>query len=629
MSKEILVELHDLLKLATSGHACPHKHKEHLSNAISKPDLWAALCHHCITKGGGTHHKDCNIYPITKELFYLHYADVLASIISRILEEKIKSKSVYKIWHPQITPCGNEQWKDDVLLGKINSTPDFSLYFKENEQTFRDRPEDMGQCPYASLYTHSKLVKNWYDFLLKNAAYFGVPEKISNVEEAKKFIDIIEKQKEVYLCYAKIKSDTLLVRLKDTYLLKIAKSVLKDCVDTIGGVVLYELFNDTIFVLPANSAEDDFLEKMRKKLTTTFYLEVTFKKTNLPDQEDSKSKFLENLSQLFLEPEKRLYPLLRGEIKPDPVNTASRKAIICDLCQKAEATREYKKDSTEYLCESCYNYRTGVNFPGIYEWEKHETLGRQKVAWIEVSLNIEVLLDCLAKGLNGQLKKDGKDQHIDPKDFGFSIIFEFLEDYQFFLKRFSESISKIFIKGKEKKIEKINVLENLFIIKLDDIDSLMEILEKYNNLYRSYFPSFMQLRQSPVFLSISCANIKYPFFEHWKFFEDYKKNDFQGSRKRHTVLIAIIGKGIIETEIWNVENVLRLYKNLSRSRHSRPLHKLAELAKFSEEFADKMLHVRGKDDDGFRAVYEQITSLPHGLNYKSLLTLEKILGEGK
>jgi hypothetical protein len=47
MSKEILVELHDLLKLATSGHACPHKHKEHLSNVIDKPDLWAALSHHC------------------------------------------------------------------------------------------------------------------------------------------------------------------------------------------------------------------------------------------------------------------------------------------------------------------------------------------------------------------------------------------------------------------------------------------------------------------------------------------------------------------------------------------------------------------------------------------------------
>ncbi|PIU85816.1 MAG: hypothetical protein COZ68_02085 [Deltaproteobacteria bacterium CG_4_8_14_3_um_filter_43_13] len=627
MSKEILVELHDLLKLATSGHACPHKHKEHLSDAINKPDLWTALCHHCVTKTGGKHHADCNVYPIPKELFYLHYADILASIISRRLEGKIKSKSVYKIWNPNIIPYENKEWKDKSLLEKINSTADFSSYFKENEQIFRDRPEDMGRCPFASLYTHSELVKNWYDFLLKNEAYFETPKEISSIEKTNELIDLIEKQKEVYLCYSIIKSDTIFVRIKDTYLFKIAKSVLKDCIDIVGGVVLYELFNGIIFVLPANLEEGDFLEKMRKKLTSNFYLEVTFKKTSLPyNDDDSRSRFLKDLSQLFLEPEKRLYPLLDDEIKPDPMNTASRKAIICDLCQKAKATRESKKDTTEYLCETCDTYRReGGSFSGISEWEKYETLGRQKVAWIEVSLDIEVLLGCLARGLYMQLEET---QFKEPKDFGFSIIFEFLEDYQLFLKGFKESISKIFIKGREKKIEKINVLENLFILKIDDIDSLMGILEVYNNLYKSYFPSFIKIRQSPIFLSISCANIKYPFFEHWKFFEDYKKNDLQGIRKRHTALIAIIGKGIIETEIWNMESVLRLYKNLSGIRFSRPLHKLAELAKFSEEFADRMLHTKGKDD-GFRAVYEQITKLPHGLNYKSLLTLEKILGEGK
>lgn len=627
MAIDIKPELHDLLKLvgSSSKHACPHNYESELKNIIGT-DVWMSLQHHCV-EGTNNHKKaglNCDIYPINKELFCLHYADILASVISRRLRDIYKSRTVFKAWKHNKEPFIEDIPKDNILLlNKINSIKDFSHFIRDNEHLLRERPEDVGGCPFASLHSHSKLVKHWYDFLLKHAHYFEIPDTIKTADEVLTLVSKIENTKAIYIGYITIRTDTLLVRLRDTYLLNILKGVLQDCINALGATLLYDLFQESLIVLPGNEKLEKIMDNMRNKLSSNFYLEMNFKESKLPYKKDSQIEkdFRNCVSQLFEEPEKRLYQNLDKEIKPIASNKVSRKAVICDLCQKASATEEFGEETIEYLCKGCHDLRKKApRYSVLAEWEK---IGNSKIALLEISLDTEHLLKTLSNCFNKQLSQELFEHskgNASPQDFGFSIIFEFLEDYKKFISEVKDEIDK------KRRFEIVLVLNNLFIIKIEDLKDLMSIADKYGKIYKEHFPKLLEIKQSPIYLSISCANIKYPFFEHWKFLEDYKQSD-----KRYSIFINIAGKGSIETEIWNMENVIDFYKDISVRGDVRALHKLSEIAKFSETFADKIMHERRKGDkeDPTYKTYKKLMdpARPHGLDYKSLLTLAKIIGD--
>ncbi|MEK9148479.1 MAG: hypothetical protein AAB267_00375, partial [Candidatus Desantisbacteria bacterium] len=66
----------------------------------------------------------------------------------------------------------------------------------------------------------------------------------------------------------------------------------------------------------------------------------------------------------------------------------------------------------------------------------------------------------------------------------------------------------------------------------------------------------------------------------------------------------------------------------SAKRNLRKLHKLAEIAKYSEELAEKILIDEKDGDPKKKDAYTQLLNArPWGLSYESLLTLAKIGGE--
>jgi hypothetical protein len=204
MATKIRPELHDLLKLvgSSSKHMCPHSYESDLSNTMQS-DLWPSLKHHCVAASieHAKHGLKCAIYPVGKELFCLHYADILASTTSRRLKDIYRSRTTFRIWRDNRIQFQEDVETDVALLRIINSTKDFSGFFEQNLEKFRIRPEDVGSCPFASLYTHSILVKKWYSFLSKNADYFELPDIVQTFEEVQRLVHKIENAKDVKSLY--------------------------------------------------------------------------------------------------------------------------------------------------------------------------------------------------------------------------------------------------------------------------------------------------------------------------------------------------------------------------------------------------------------------------------------------
>lgn len=534
-------ELHDLLKIVGPGgkHECPHSYKTDLGNIVGT-GLWKALKHHCVVK---YEEHNCQTYPIDRELFCVHIADGLASRISRRLEGIYMSRKVFRVWQDK-----KERWVDSSvstnsdLLKEINETTDFAGFFESYEKEFRNRPEDVGRCPFASLYTHSILTKYWYDFLMKHADYFEIPKEFKDrtaTEEARAKLN----SKPIYLVYAKIKSETLLVRLKDTYLLTTLKDKLGDVIRVVGGTLIYDLQEETLFILPKLYEENHLIEWIQDQLTTTHFLEMTIKETTL-----EKDLFLDNLSSLFGESEKAVYPKLDDEICVDPTNEASRKAIICDLCQKAKATQIFEREkTTEYLCDVCYKLReTAPRHSNLANW-------KGMVCLVEISLDIEELLKILSSEFNRQFGRND----IEPKDFGFSIVYEFLEDYKEFLWQLKKEIFSIrpfyYPDNREE------ILDNLFLLQIKELKQIMEVVGIYESLYREFFPNFLRQKISPIYFALSCSNVHYPFFDHWRLLEGLKKE-----KRRSSIFINIVGKGNLKAEIWRAEEIILLFWEVSK-----------------------------------------------------------------
>jgi len=604
--KKIFPELHDLLKIvgSSSRHACPHSYESELKNIVGT-GLWKALKHHCVTEKS----HNCQTYPIDRELFCIHIADGLASGISRRLKNIYKSRKVFRVWQDK-----KEEWvesrvpENSALLKKINETADFTNFFKDNEGDFRNRPEDVGICPFASLYTHSILTKYWYDFLMKNADYFEVPKEIKDKNETEEARTKLN-SKLIYLVYAKIKTDTLLVRLKDTYLLKTLRKVLQNVIRATGGTLIYDLQEETLFILPKIYDKNCLEEWIQSQLTTNHFLEITIKETTLEMGQEESGPFLNTLSLLFKESEETIYPKLDNEICVDPGNEVSRKAIICDLCQKAKATQVFKPEETpEYLCETCYKLRKEApKRPKLAEWKK-------KVCLVEISLDIEELLKILSFEFNRQFGRSD----IEPKDFGFSVVYEFLEDYKKFLCQMKKNIFSIKQFSYNNREE---ILNNLFFLQINELKQVMEVVEVYENLYREFFLNFLIQKSSPIYLTLFCSNVHHPFFEHWRMLDELKKR-----KNRSSIFVNIVGKGKLQTEIWRAKDLILLFWEISKRRNLGALHKLAEIAKYSEKLAEKILIDEKKGQSSYNRLLE---ARPYGLSYESLLTLAKIAGEKK
>jgi hypothetical protein len=262
------------------------------------------------------------------------------------------------------------------------------------------------------------------------------------------------------------------------------------------------------------------------------------------------------------------YIELFSEIKPP----------ICEICQMAPA--EYprideKSEIKEELCKYCQKIQEeGESLKKLAKWTYEDGI---RTAWLKISIDFDILIDALKELYIKYLKDLEIPNPEENADIRFSVISEFQWDYENFLSLFNDHIISEF---GEENVEQ--VLDDLLCIKIEKSNNVEKILRIYNSLINEYFPRFKKTVESPIKLVISESNVKYPFFEHWKYLDNPESD----------IDIKLTGKGEMKVKLSHLSELLNL--NLGGKT---ALYKLAKMADVSKELAYmEIVSIEGKKD---------------------------------
>ena len=577
MDRSILAKLHDILKLTGDNkiHYCP-EYCDGLSSI--NLDLKKALKHHCVSRYWSSSHKSsCKPFPLDKEMLCIHLADVKAATISRKLRTS-KYRPCYKtfrIWKDNkkeidiLKQEKNELAQYPSVIEEIKGSTNLEELYRKFEQDFLIRSEDAGHCPFASLHTHNELTALWYIFFLENRDYLDIPFKMEEPKEYRKVVYSFAKKK-VAVVRLKLTTHGKLSRLRDTKLIKDIPVILKEIASKLKGVIIYNLAEELLLVTVPDEA-DDIKQKVEDvlRLKTNYYFESTIAETVLSNKE-----FLHIYNGLFGPYQRNLYPQLPSEISPIEDNEASHRAIICDMCQMSTARKVYPREIysnaigiepvEEFLCEGCLKVREEADrAKKLATWEEEEDVS---VAFFKITLNMGELVNLLKE----MFKKEFNLEGVFEEDLGFSIIKEFLHDYDKFLKSFKEQVLSHKNYNEETNYE--SILPNLFCIKIKKDSEIKPLLHEYVKLFKhqDFFPKFTSFTEKektvlPIRLSVTTSNVKYPFMEHWQILNN-PKNAINIYAIPHTKLEVNLEKYFCLQDM-----------RLEDKRVSTALHRLAEI----------------------------------------------------
>jgi hypothetical protein len=144
---------------------------------------------------------------------------------------------------------------------------------------------------------------------------------------------------------------------------------------------------------------------------------------------------------------------------------------------------------------------------------------RPRVCMVKVSLDMRELVDALKDSFTATFPDKLEDRQLGGHDLGFSILQEFVSDYNRFVKKFEESI--LADDGLYAGDNHDRILGGLMALRIEKDSEVADITREYVRLYHEYFPRL----KGPVFpikLSISCSHIKHPFLEHWEMLDKPK-----------------------------------------------------------------------------------------------------------
>ena len=310
------------------------------------------------------------------------------------------------------------------------------------------------------------------------------------------------------------------------------------------------------------------------------------------------------------------------------------KPPICELCQLAEAKRKddgepdpWEKDEIkEYLCETCYENRGApgderaekVHCMNLFRWSTQEE--DVNVAWLRVSLDYDILNDTVEELFSQYVETEGTNKNKSEEEIKklksrlltelrpLAQLDQFTDDYHKFLDELESGLKDIVFDDQSWD----KVLSNFYILKIENLSHVKNILNKYNELIDQHFSKLKVVDRSPIKLSISCSNIKFAFFWHWKFLEN-PQND---------VNVNLVGKGEMHLNLRQLGEILKLdMKQLGTG----PFHKLSEVSEVSKKLSKVLLYDKGdwrlyKECDELRSLLEGGIDFPNILTYAKMMS---------
>lgn len=527
----IIAKLHDLLKLGGCDlhHFCPTKHPKAADMERVHPHLWKALRHHCVSWYWQKKHQ-CGLKQMDRETFCISYADHKASAISRRLRRLLSHHLVIHVWkHEHRT---DEEFKPiEAIFEQALDSRDLKKLYSDHLTDMEERSETANTrdgSSFTSLRTHAELTASWADFLLRNADRYRLPV---GTDSAYRFRKPLEKGK-VVLVRCKIRTHGRLARLRDLQMVRDIEVRKKLVVRALGRVSLYELPDEILIPMHPDLAEE-IGDLLKPTLSTNHFIEFTPAPSPFLNAKGNGEGFLHNFHTLFGDYTGSVYPDLDDTIEPNDEYPASQRAILCDLCQLAQARVEYHDafpgttdPVPEYLCQSCAGLRkrSKTRARNLTTWERSvdndeeraidDAKARPRVCVVKVSLDMAELVSALKNAFQTTFREKLKDRPLDGHDLGFSILQEFVLDYNRFVKKFEESILALH-DGRYSGDSHDHILDGFMALRIESDSEVADITREYVKLYDQYFPR-LKGPTFPVKLSISCSHIKHPFLEHWE-----------------------------------------------------------------------------------------------------------------
>jgi hypothetical protein len=593
--ESLIPELHDAGKLldlqAVEGDPSDKRHNFEGINlrfyTAEIPDnpTWQGIKeHHCS--------REFTLYPQTLETFLLCIADNLASAVSRVKFD-VPGRPRYevlKVWNPKaiVKTAPLLKTKEQINnLFKILTKPSPNQFFQAYGSLLETRPESARPGKnITSLATHAILTGKFYRMLLNKSSEVAA---LNLKDKPKSFVSkaLNEKQNKWKLCVCrcKVKFYQSPFRAKDLNIFDLLYETMETAEKVFSDNIVFS-FSDELLLIAEDRRRieeifDIFLER-------GFWLEAVIE--TKPIGELQARGLDEIISRKIGE---TIYESLERELQPP----------LCEICQMFRGTEEIIDESgvIEYLCKKCASIRSRKSkLKKLPNW-------KNRVAWLKVNLDFDQLLETLHLLYAKYLDSIGIENPFSKSEVRFSLVAEFLKDFKQFLAEVKSLLANEF---EEKNIE--IVLSNLFCIQLDKLSKIFNILKILDALIDKYFPSFKRV-VSPISFSISCADPKFPFFEHWKLV----------SRSNKGAEVIIVGKGRMLVPLRHVGHLLSYQGRLRRNR--RALHRLGEIAEVSEVLAKIALVDKGDRDKKTYALLRELISL--GLDYRGLITFAVITGD--
>lgn len=585
-------------------------------------------------------------------LFLLILADHLSSSLSRAYPPgRIKQtfgKKINKLWYNECIDFDAFAFKSPsdliTIFNEIENCKSGEDFLNKYTVYLKAMPEDKSFPRYiTSLYTHIQLTGKIYRVLnanteiLKNAdnsisIKYG-SSIVKTIKEAEGIASDFSNAWKARIVKCKITFPHFFARLKDINIISERSKLIDDLKNDslYKDTVLFSTSDYVMLFLPEEYGLDGrySLEKIFRKFTAKgFSIEAVEIKsvlgmiTSVLDREvlkDRKDKS-EGLGdkRTLRKIENRLKKYNQRDIKVyfkniGPEIRSSLKHQICDICQQEPGFdgNIYSDNDDiikESICRGCYDIRQSGNpFPDYSQkWEK-ECI---KVCWFKFALIPDKLEKWILDGFESFVTNSGKD----PRFKGLTrrlrpvaLQVDFNEDYNKMIDEFWRKF-----KGKEDEIRApLGGNPELGVFKYSPL-LLNDVISTYIKLIEKYFPNCVHNDNSPISLSISIANIKYPIRDHWRYFEKENKS-----------FLNISHRSVFD-ESYSKEEYKEIVDKIFNSNVSSSyLHKLIGIYdKLASDILLAVEIIKNKESHGFKPVYDLYAK---GIKPEKFLNLYKVI----
>lgn len=593
MGRGLVPELHDALKLTVLQHDFSDFNYEKFSENIPDTRTWQGILqHHCSERFPD--------FPTDRETFLLHMADGIASNFSRHgYAEKGVDFVLHKLWNPNAVR-EDKRLKGDheirSLLGFLKTDPTFEEFNNKYGDILRTRVEDASAGKnITSLYVHLVLTGKFYRFFMKsNILKIGDNEIIPDVQKVRELTKRKSETWRIYLARCKFHFNQKPVRARDLNVFGLLEETISQIEKDYNDNILFST-SDEILIYYDNKSTLEKISSIAMK--NNLWISVIEDNKPLEEMKADPSKMQPRSYNFYGSLPSLIYP------------------PICEICQMQPADKIWPSDylkqfgedpeivekGAEDLCDTCFSVRSRKSrLRKLKDWQN------VNVAWVKLSLDYGLLTAVLQQLYSTYLKKT---ESTDKVEVRFSLVYEFQQDYDEFLRTFQDGLLEAY--GND-RVE--TILKDMVCIKIERQSEVFKILNLLNDKLNYFFPEFKKFTEGPIRTSIVCCNSNFPFFEVWRDIESQVAD----------LRISLVGHGRIDTSNNYLDQIL-----VAREGHYKKgaLYKLAEISKLSEKLAEIKFNDRSEKGD-FRS-YETLKRnlLPIGMDFQSILTFTKLIGD--